>query len=90
MLHQPMTALSDAVVNNSLTRCYYLHITCFACGELRAAVSEIPTTRFFACPRCQGEAEYRIMGQGGTLKALPFWERLISDQYAAFWKAVQG
>jgi hypothetical protein len=29
------------------------------------------------------------MGEGGTLRALLFWERLVSGQYAAFWRAVK-
>jgi len=29
------------------------------------------------------------MGKGGTLRALPFWEKLVADEYAAFWKALK-
>ena len=84
-----MTELPAVLERNFLPRCLYLHLTCFACGELRCAVQEIPESRFFPCPLCQGEAEYRIMGKGGTMRALPFWERLESDQIREFWKGVK-
>jgi len=29
------------------------------------------------------------MGEGRMLRTLPFWERLVTDQYAAFWKALK-
>ena len=78
-----LNELSAVPERNSLNRCFYLHLTCLGCGELPCAVREIPESRFFPCASCQGEAEYRIMGEGGTLRALPFCERLVSDQYAA-------
>ena len=30
-----------------------------------------------------------FMGEGGMLRALPFWERLVTDQHAEFWDAVK-
>jgi hypothetical protein len=42
--------------------------------SIRAALPEIPVSRFCRCPSWQRESEYVIMGMGGTSRTLPFYE----------------
>jgi hypothetical protein len=67
--------LPDAIEQHGLSECIYLFVRCWTCGELRAAVAEIPESRFMPCPSCNQEAEYKICGNGGTTRNLPFFER---------------
>jgi hypothetical protein len=53
-------------------------------------LAEIPETRFVTCPYRERETEYKIMGEGGTLRALPFCERLVVDQVRAFYRQIQA
>ena len=46
-------ALSLELERHSLTLCYYVYLSCPNCGELRAAIEEIPTDRFLPCPSCR-------------------------------------
>ena len=66
---------TDAIERNGLTECVYLYVRCWTCGELRAAVAEIPETRFMPCPSCHQEAKYKICAKGGTSRNLPFFEQ---------------
>jgi hypothetical protein len=44
--------LPNAIVRHGLSACVYLFIRYWTCGELRAAVAEIPRSRFMPCPEC--------------------------------------
>jgi len=67
--------LAGAIESHSLTTCYYVILNCPDCGELRAAIQDMPTSRFIACPCCQRESDYKISAKGGTTRNLPFWQR---------------
>lgn len=72
------------IERHSLTRCYYVYLNCPQCGELREAISEMPTERFLPCPVCQREVDYTFMGNGGTARSVPFWER-AARHFANSW-----
>jgi len=76
--------LPDAIDHNGLTECIYLFVRCRTCGELRAAVSENPESRFMPCPTCNQDTEYRILGEGGTARTLPFWEKEHERMFTPF------
>jgi hypothetical protein len=88
-------ALSLELERHSLTLCYYVYLSCPNCGELRAAIEEIPTDRFLPCPSCRQKVEYKVLAEGGTARPLPFWERAgrLAPDYdviEAFWSGVQA
>jgi len=45
-------------------------------GEIRAAIAEIPNSRFHPCPVCQRSCQYILLGEGGTHRSLPFWDEI--------------
>lgn len=77
-------SLTAEIARYSLTQCVYLILDCPKCGMLRSAISEIPESRFVACPSCHREAEYQILGEGGTARALPFWEKPQEYMFTPF------
>jgi hypothetical protein len=70
------SALPLTILRNGLTHCYYLSLHCRRCGNVRAAVEEVPSDRFHPCPLCHRDCVYAILGEGGTQRALPFWNQI--------------
>src|SRR5262249_23467327 len=75
------SALALEIARNNLTPCYYLSVRCRRCGELRVGLEEIPTERFHRCPLCNQVCEYTVLGEGGTVRSLPFWDR-VQDTFS--------
>jgi len=45
-------------------------------GEPRTAIAGIPTKRFHPCPLCARNCDYKLLGEGGTRRSLPFWDAI--------------
>jgi hypothetical protein len=75
------SALPSEIAQNDLTHCYYLAVHCRAHGEIRVAIEELPADECYACPFCQAICYSTLLGKGGTLRPLPFWNR-IQDAYS--------
>jgi hypothetical protein len=74
--------LSVEITENNLTPCSYLELLCFNCGKIRLATEGEPSGRQQSCPICSTPAyEYRQIGQGGTLRPLPYWNRIREESY---------
>jgi len=74
------SALPLEILRNGLTPCYFLSLHCRECGDIRTAIPEVPSDRFHSCPRCHQACEYTLLGEGGTQRELPFWNR-IQDSF---------
>src|SRR5215469_17356384 len=45
-------------------------------GEIRTAIADIPIGRFHPCPLCNRRCDYKLLGEGGTQRSLPFWDKI--------------
>ncbi len=70
----PCSTLPLQITANGLTHCYYLAIHCREHGEIRIGTDQGPAD-LYACPLCQRLSETVLLGEGGTLRPLPFWDR---------------
>jgi hypothetical protein len=70
------SALPSEIAQNDLTHCYYLAVHCRTHGEIRVATEEQPVDECYACPLCQALCYSTLLGEGGTLRELPFWNRM--------------
>ena len=68
------SALPLEIAENGLTHCYYLALHCRNCGDFRIGTDQEPSDHY-PCPVCQRLSEAALLGEGGTLRALPFWDR---------------
>jgi hypothetical protein len=73
------SALPLEIRRNRLAYVYYLHLYCDDHGMMRIAASKQPTKLFHPCPLCQAQCGYKLLGEGGTQRQLPFFE-LIPQQ----------
>lgn len=62
------------IAENGLTHCYYLSLHCRNCGDFRIGTDQNPAD-LYACPVCRRLSETVTLGEGGTLRPLPFWDR---------------
>jgi hypothetical protein len=69
------SALSVEIAENHLTPCFYLAVHCREHGEIRIGLAHEPAGQRYACPICLARCDYTLLGAGGTLRALPFWDR---------------
>jgi len=67
------SGLELAITEQGLTHCYYLAIHCPDCGDSRIGTDQ--DARCYPCPVCQRLSEAILLGEGGTLRPLPFWDR---------------
>ncbi len=84
------SALPLEIAENNLTRCYYIALHCRQCGEIRVATEEAPSDDRYRCPLCQALCHSCLLGEGGTLRPLPFWDRpqnsySLADTVRRFW-----
>src|SRR5690348_5539307 len=70
------SALPLEIAHNDLTHCFYLAVHCRTHGEIRVATEEPPAGECYACPLCQALCYSTLLGEGGTLRDLPFWNRI--------------
>ena len=85
------TALPLELERNRLRHCFYLAIHCRKHGEIRAVLEELPQDRLLPCPRCHQASEYILLGEGGTLRDLPFWRdgQFSADEaVTALWRSL--
>ena len=68
------SGLELAITEHGLTHCYYLAIHCRHCGDSRIGTHQEPVG-LYPCPVCQRSCETTLLGEGGTLRPLPFWDR---------------
>jgi hypothetical protein len=69
------SALPLEIAQNNLTHCYYVTVHCRKDGEIRVAAEEAPSDETYLCPLCQTLCHCTPLGEGGTLRPLPFWNR---------------
>jgi len=86
------SALPLEIFRNGLTPCYYLSLHCRTCGDVRTAIPEVPSDRFHSCPLCHQACEYTLLGEGGTQRELPFWNRIqdsftMANMIEMYWRA---
>jgi len=60
---------------NNLTHCYYFSVHCRKDGDIRVATEEAPSHERYPCPLCRALCHSCLLGEGGTVRALPFWSR---------------
>src|SRR5437660_12257110 len=58
----------------SLTACVYLALQCPRCGDVRQALSAMPSTPAVICPECGAACGFIYLGKGLTARKLPFAE----------------
>src|SRR5690348_15390014 len=75
--------LSTQIGEHRLTHCFYIAVHCREHGEVRIGTQHKPATRRHPCPMCSARCEYSVLGEGGTLRPLPFWDR-PQDVYSFF------
>jgi hypothetical protein len=88
------SALPLEIARNNLTPCVYLELHCLDHGKLRIAIRKVPVEKGHSCPLCGCLSWYAILGRGGTLRKLPFWNKLneafsIEEAIKAFWRSRQ-
>src|SRR5437899_6867717 len=44
-------------------------------GDIRVATEEAPSHERYPCPLCRALCHSCLLGEGGTVRALPFWSR---------------
>jgi hypothetical protein len=62
------------ITENGLTPVYYLSVHCRHCGDFRIGTNQEPSD-LYPCPICQRSCEAVLLGEGGTVRPLPFWDR---------------
>jgi hypothetical protein len=67
--------LSLELSRYGLTRVYYLDLQCWSDGKIRIATHAEPSESLHPCPLCHAACEYKLLGEGGTHRELPFFER---------------
>jgi hypothetical protein len=55
-----------------LRPCVYIAFRCSQCGFVRQAIPELPTQAVIACPECNQECTFALLGAGLTSRSLPF------------------
>jgi len=75
------SALPLQIAENNLTHCHYVSLHCRKDGEIRIALQEAPASESYHCPLCQAPCYWIPLGEGGTLRPLPFWNR-IQDSHS--------
>jgi len=87
---KPLDSSSDPVHNGEagvtaqaiLVSCVYIALHCPACGALRQALHELPSSEAVSCPRCGTSSVFVLLGAGLTTRALPFYEVLSRERLA--------
>jgi len=85
------SALPLEIERNTLTRCFYLCIRCHDHGEIRMAAACEPHGECFPCPICERPSWFVVLGEGGTHRALPFWDKVkdtfsFGEGVGQFWR----
>jgi hypothetical protein len=57
---------------HALRPCIYVAFRCSHCGFVRQAIAELPTHAVIACPECNQECAFILLGSGLTSRNLPF------------------
>ncbi len=60
------------IAEHGLTHCYYLTVHCRQHGEIRIGTDQEPSDHY-PCPVCGKRSPAVLLGEGGTLRSLPFW-----------------
>jgi hypothetical protein len=81
-------ALPLEIAENNLTHCYYLAVHCRVDGEIRVATEEAPSGECYRCPVCQTLCHWCFLGEGGTLRVLPFWASSQDEAARRFWASL--
>jgi hypothetical protein len=80
--HSPLPAAghSPSRALNQLVPCVYIALRCPQCGELRQALANAPAADYVACPECDTECAFVLLGSGLTTSQLPFHELILREQ----------
>lgn len=76
----PCSTLPLEIAENALTHCYYVAIHCRQHGEIRITTYQEPGN-LYPCPICQARCHTVLLGEGGTLRPLPFWTRFEGEDF---------
>ena len=64
--------MHSALGQPALRPCIYIAFRCSRCGSVRQAITELPAEAVVACPGCEQECAFVLLGSGLTSRALPF------------------
>jgi hypothetical protein len=64
---------------SSLVPCIYLALQCPRCGDVRQAISQLPSSAVIFCPGCATACDFVVLATGFTTRRLPFSEVRRSD-----------
>jgi hypothetical protein len=62
----------SSVCQRALRPCIYIALSCFRCGSLRQAITDLPAQALIACPECGRQCSFVLLGRGLTSRSLPF------------------
>jgi hypothetical protein len=57
---------------HALRPCIYIAFRCSQCGSVRQAIADLPKQAVIACPECNQECTFVLLGSGLTSRNLPF------------------
>ena len=57
---------------HALRPCIYIAFRCSQCGSVRQAIADLPKQAVIACPECNQECAFVLLGFGLTSRNLPF------------------
>jgi hypothetical protein len=63
-----------ALPGSGLAPCVYVALQCSLCGELRQALSALPSSPVIFCPQCRTACDFVVLGTGFTRRKPPFFE----------------
>jgi len=66
------SAQPSSAGQHQLRSCIYVAFRCSQCGSVRQAVPELPMQAVIACPECNQECTFVLLGSGLTSRNLPF------------------
>ena len=70
------SALPLEIAEHHLVHCYYFKIFCRTDGEVRIGAAQAPSWDSYRFPICHALCFSSPLGEGGTLKSMPFWDRI--------------
>lgn len=71
---QPASVRVQPFPQDAQRPCIYIALRCARCGDVRQALTELPTNDFIPCPECAQEYRFVLLGSGLTKRNLPFHE----------------
>lgn len=70
------SALPLEIAQHKLIPCHYFKILCRKDGEIRVGAADALSGDSYQCPICHTLCYSSPLGEGGTLRPMPFWNRI--------------